>query len=507
MWTAAAGLLWGLCWLPWLPATLFPVVFVVVLLALGRARTGREAASIGLVYAIAAYASSGHFLLGLTRHSPFAALFFFAHLGYFAPFLASATWGAWRLERATGISRTIAFALLYVGLEGLRTRTDLSFPADVLAHALGDMPRWLSWTPWIGPHGVAVWALSVAALLERGLRVARTDRGRAAIAVACAFTLWLLPWATAPLLAPEPSEAGPLRAGIVQPHVEVTEKFDRARHPEIWDRLVALTEAVAPRVDVVVWPESSRPRAVHWDSDGPFRDPVMEDLARRVGTPILYGCEIARFRGERFEALYNGAAIAYPDGRPGDWYGKQRLLPFAEGMPFGALFGWDPIAGGKNRSGGVLTMLGKFSPGPRSTLFEVAGAKLGVLIGYEGMYPEVSARYRREGADALAILTNDLWWGRSAFPRWHANQAASVARAMQVPVLRAANAGISGAFAPDGTRITETELLAATSVVVVVPRANGAAPWAAWIGPAVPWAAFVGLAFAAIAARIRRARR
>jgi apolipoprotein N-acyltransferase len=293
----------------------------------------------------------------------------------------------------------------------------------------------------------------------------------------------------------------------VQPRVAVTEKFDRARHPEIWDRLVALTEEVAPRVDVVVWPESSRPRAVHWDADGPFRDPAMEDLARRVGTPILYGCEIARFRGETFEALYNGAAIAYPDGRAGDWYGKQRLLPFAEGVPFAALFDWNPIAAGKSGGGGVLTMLGKFSPGPRATLFEVAGVKLGVLICYEGMYPQLSARYRRDGADALAVLTNDMWWGRTAFPEWHANQAASVARTMQVPVLRAANAGISGAYAPDGTPVAETELLAATAVVVEVPRASGGVPWAAWIGPAVPWAAFVALALVALAARARRSRR
>ena len=155
VWTAAAGLLWGLCWLPWLPAALFPAVFGVVLVALGSARTGREACSIGLVYAIAAYASSGHFLFVLTRYSPGAALFFFAHLAYFTPFLVAATWGAWRIERATGLPRTIAFALLYVGLEGLRTRTDLSFPADVLAHAFGDLPRWLSLTPWTGPHGVA----------------------------------------------------------------------------------------------------------------------------------------------------------------------------------------------------------------------------------------------------------------------------------------------------------------------------------------------------------------
>ena len=52
---------------------------------------------------------------------------------------------------------------------------------------------------------------------------------------------------------------------------------------------------------------------------------------------------------------------------------------------------------------------------------------IGVLICYEGMYPALSRAYRRQGANALMILTNDAWWGDSEFVPWHAQKVAVLA--------------------------------------------------------------------------------
>jgi len=503
---AAGGLLIGACWLPWLPAWLDPIGYALVLAAVRRVDSSRSAWRVAAVFAVAFYGLAGHFIAVLTRYSPVAIAFLGVLIAYNLPFAALEVWAAWRLERRFGVPRSVAFALLYVGLEGVRTLSDASFPADLPAWAFGPSPEWLAWAPWTGPHGVTAWVLAVAVLLEAAAHALPRARRTAVAAALAAAALWVAPAWTARLADPAPA-ARWLRAGVVQPFVPVTEKFDPARHEAIWSRLTALSERVAPAVDVVVWPESARPRAVRWDPDGAFRDPPMEALAARLGKPILYGCEIARVRGGRLEALYNGAAIAYPDGRPGDWYGKQRLLPFAEGVPFARALGWDPFAGdsgGDRRS--VLSFLGKFSPGPRPTLFEVDGVRIGVLICYEGMYPRLAARYRRDGADVLAVLTNDLWWGRSVFPRWHASQAGAVARSLRVPVVRAANAGISGAYDADGRAIVETGILEATSTVVSVPLPRLAPPPAAGIATRVPELAWAALLVAAIVAGAVRRR-
>ncbi len=105
------------------------------------------------------------------------------------------------------------------------------------------------------------------------------------------------------------------------------------------------------------------------------------------------------------------AAVVWPDGRPAQWYGKRRLLPFAEGVPFAGQLGFDPAewrASGKGGSG-YLSMLGNFSPGPEVTLLEVGPARIGVLICYEGLYASL-AKERR--------VARKLLWGtfRSSEP-------------------------------------------------------------------------------------------
>ena len=111
-----------------------------------------------------------------------------------------------------------------------------------------------------------------------------------------------------------------MRIALVQPSRTIEEKHDRDLRPATWERLKRLTREAARDADLVVWPETARPDPLIWRSGTPFSDHRMEILARRVGVPILYGCEIARVGEGRVEAFYNGAAIAYPDGRPGDWY-------------------------------------------------------------------------------------------------------------------------------------------------------------------------------------------
>jgi apolipoprotein N-acyltransferase len=115
-----------------------------------------------------------------------------------------------------------------------------------------------------------------------------------------------------------------------------------------------------------------------------------------------------------------------------------------EAVPFARLVGFDPrqrARSGPNRS--VLSLLGNFTPGPKPTVFTIGRARLGVLICYEGFYPGLVRDYELAGANALAVLTNDSWWGWSAFASWHARMIAARAREYALPVIRAANGGVS----------------------------------------------------------------
>jgi apolipoprotein N-acyltransferase len=506
---AAAGACFAIGWLPWGLAPLLPLALVLLLRGLRLAETPRDAVVLGVVFAAVRVAVGAHYILGLITYSPLAVVLLAFDILYFIPFDALNAWGALWIERRAGVPRTVAFALLFTALEWARTRTDLSNASAMIAHGFGLQPQWLSFGPWAGPYFITLLTLLVAVLLDVAFESRRRPSRAAALAVA-ATALWLVPPA-ADLVAPRPAPAPgtPFRVGIVQPSYTVEEKLDRQRWPEMWDRLRRLTVEAARGADLVVWPETARPGPIVWKEGAPFADPQMEELARQVGVPILYGCEIATFADGKVVAIYNGAALARADGGPGEWYAKQQLLPFAEGLPFARWFGWDPARARREKRGGTsyLTLAGNFSPGTRATVFHVGPARIGVLICFEGMYPELARRYRLEGANALCVMTNDAWWGRSVFARWHARMVAARARELDVPVVRAANSGVSSVTDRFGTMGAGTALFEVTTLQVSLEPSGSKPTLYARTGDVLIWADLLALASFVVVGLVRGRRR
>lgn len=468
---AASGALIALCWLPTGLAPLLPLSLLGMMRALRRCETGKDAIVLGLVFGALRYAVASHFLLALLRYSLLAVPFYLMAIAFILPLAVVESRGALALERRLGVPRSIGFGILYVACEKLRTLTDLSFPADLLAHSYGTDPAFLGWAPMLGPHGVTATLFAIAVLLDLAVEN-RPRRSVAAGWATAAVALWIGPVLTTMAMPSAPQEhMAPLRVAVVQPDTPLEEKLDPARRGILFERLRSMTIEAARGSDLVLWPETARP-GFTLIRNGRAEDPDVAALAREVHVPILFGTTLAEVDGRTVRALYNGAALALPDGTIADWYGKQQLLPFVEGVPFASFFGLDPkrrASEGPRRS--ALGMLGNFSRGPRPTLFQVGGAKIGVLICYEGMYPELARTYELAGANALVVLTNDAWWGRSAFAPWHAHMIASRVRELELPVVRAANSGVSSETDDMGrygasTAIGESVILRTTLVPV-----------------------------------------
>jgi apolipoprotein N-acyltransferase len=460
---AVAGATGGLCWLPYGFAPLLPLVFVLVLRAMRLIQSGGDAVRLGLAFGAVRYAVAAHFLLALYRYSPLAIVFYLLAIAFILPLAVLETRGALALERRTGLPRTLGFGLIYVVLEKVRTLGDIAFPADLLSHAYGTHPAFLAWAPVIGPYGVTLTIMLVAALFDQAIE-AWPRRRVAAGWAAAALALWAAPPLTGPLTVPAAASrdegAATLRVAIVQPNTTLQDKVDPRRRAEILDELRAMTREAAVGADLVVWPETARPAMVRIDRDGRVDDPEVSGLARETGVPILYGAILAEVgEGQRIEALFNGAALARPDGAIGGWYGKQHLIPFAEGVPLARWVGLDPrrrAGGGPRRE--LLSLLGNFSSGPESTVFTVGPARIGVLICFEGLFPSLARRSSLAGANALFVLTNDMWWGHSAFAPWHAQMVATRALELDLPVVRAANSGVSSLTDRSGRQVAHSAL-------------------------------------------------
>ncbi len=277
-----------------------------------------------------------------------------------------------------------------------------------------------------------------AAIVHRG-----KTRGRRAIVALAILTGAVLLYDAWAWNRPEP--AGPsVRVGLLQPNISLEAKRGNDRIHEQWDTLVEqAVRAEELGAELIVWPETSRPLPMHHWLDRPETRSMaeVEHLSRQLGVSMLVGLDYFRIRAEDDYDLYNAVMAVDAEGRLLDpWTAKHYLVPFVEAVPFRGLLG--PLVEG--RGGEWDWLAGSFQRGPRNVVFDVAGARLGVLVCYEEFFPDLASGLRNSGANLQVVITNDAWFGRTLFQIYMVNALRLRAIENRTNYVRAANTGISG---------------------------------------------------------------
>jgi apolipoprotein N-acyltransferase len=261
---------------------------------------------------------------------------------------------------------------------------------------------------------------------------------------------------------------GKLTVAMVQGDIPQSIKWDPAFRPNSFNVYLSQSQAAARHhPNVIIWPEAAaafyvQPTALYppmLADDAAYRQRLLE-LARRIGVPILFGAPAFGIADGQVNS-YNRAYLVSSQGKIVDYYDKIDLAPFAEYVPGREFFGYFV-----NK---IVVGLGEFVPGRRQTLFDVAGAKLGVLICYEGIFPDLARRAVKAGADVLVNITNDAWYGDSSAPYQLLAMSALRAVETHTPMVRVANTGISAVIQPDGAIIDRTRLFTRGTEVETVP--------------------------------------
>jgi apolipoprotein N-acyltransferase len=305
------------------------------------------------------------------------------------------------------------------------------FPWNLLA-SVWEMPGlagavFMQPAAWVGAHG-----LTLATLLVAG-SMALSNRAR--ILAGVILVLWA--GVGALRLRDTVPESG-LTAVIVQGNIPEADHRDHGRDPawaaRVFESYLALTrQGVADAgtaKTLVVWPETASPYALG-------QDPGARQAIAAAARPALMTLA-GTVRFESDTVAHNSLVAVAPDGSEAGYYDKAHLVPYGEYFPSYAHF-----------------MLGEqgFTPGPGLRTLHLAGLPaIGPLICYEAIFPAQVA----DEADRPALLvniTNDAWFGNSAGPRQHL--AAARLRTVEegLPMLRAANTGISAVIDAHG-RIT-----------------------------------------------------
>lgn len=225
-----------------------------------------------------------------------------------------------------------------------------------------------------------------------------------------------------------------------------------------------LVKAEAAGAALVVWPEASFPHAIHVRSDV-----IPAKNLGHINTTWLLGGAASWWDEGDVRMAQNTALLVGPGKKIAARYHKSHLVPFGEYVPMKKVLFF-----AKKLTQGA----GNFIPGRNEDIAPISlpladggTARLGILICYEDIFPEVSRLETARGAEVLVNITNDAWYGRTSAPFQHVSMTVFRAIEGRRSVVRSAQTGVSAFVDPSGRVRTRTPIFEGPLTLHVdVPR-------------------------------------
>ncbi len=375
--------------------------------------------------------------------------------GFYAATGAAVGWTRSR----RGPSTWLWLPWLWVAGEWLRAHLWMGVPWLMLGHTQVSTDLYPALAP-LGGAGLVSWLLAAsAAALARG--ISSRSPGPALLALGLQVA-WLVP-------RPDTAPRRLLTVGVVQPAIPQAEKWDKGRFAEHMRTLYELTgDALDRGADLVVWPETALTTRFDQRALRPFLP-----LLRNHRAALLVGAPWMTEDGR----VHNSAVLVDQYGQVVARHDKQILLPFGEYYP-----GWLGLVPGlldllRGHMGEV-----EFSPGQPHQPLTWLGVRFGVTICYEATYPSLVTRAADRGASFLVNMTNDAWFEGTPGMAQHLSMAMAAAMEARVPMVRAANTGISAITSWDGRLIASLGPGERGVMVAALPAGPGPGN-PRWFGP------------------------
>jgi apolipoprotein N-acyltransferase len=362
-----------------------------------------------------------------------------------------------RLLWVRGALRILALAFGLTLSEWLRGHLFTGFPWNTLGMALGQQLWLMQAASIVGLYGLTVLAILIGAA-PATIADGATPRQRwaaPALALLALAGLAGFGWARIPGV-PVASVPG-VKLRIMQPNLQQDAKFNPENRDAIMRRYLTVSDqgrgAVHGVADVthVIWPESAFPFLLH-------RSPgALAQIAALLPAGVTLITGAARMDeplpGETVGRFFNAVQVVTDDGTIVGTYDKVHLVPFGEYVP-----DW---IDGLIRAVGLHQFVhipGGFTPADHRGHLTIPGLPpVAATICYEAIFPgDVLSDGPRP--DLILNVTNDGWFGQTAGPYQHFAQARLRAVEEGLPLVRAANTGISAVIDPYGRVLGELPL-------------------------------------------------
>ncbi len=384
-----------------------------------------------------------------------------------------------------GLIRLLIFAISLGFTEWLRGTIFTGFPWNSLGMALGDHLAFAQIASVIGLNGLTfIVALLFAApvlLIEK--QWSRANYGAVAISLVCLAVLYGFgEWR---LTQSDTKFVPGVQLRLMQPDMPLDDRFSRQHAADIMHHYFELsTKGSYPSsaglngITHLIWPETSFPFLL--DSEPAARAEIAHIL--KGGTFLMAGAVRAEDDGVSQERRYfNSIQAVNQDGIIIASVDKTHLVPFGEYLPFNSLL----TALGLRQ---FVQAPGGFTPAPQRKTLRVPGLPpIAPLICYEAIFPSETLPNDPERPGLLLNVTNDAWFGITPGPSQHYAQARLRAIEQGLPLIRAANNGISAILDGLGRVIAVLPLGASGVIDGPLPSALPPTPYTRL--PQWPWAA------------------
>jgi apolipoprotein N-acyltransferase len=358
----------------------------------------------------------------------------------------------------------------WIAYEYLHQTWDLAFPWMTLGNGFANTHQLVQWYEYTGVYGGTVWIwltnilvfLAILAARDGFPAVRRNGLAGAALGLIALPSTWsLYHYST------YREHENPSNVVVVQPNVDPYGKFTFITPEAQVENLLRLSGSVAqPNTEFFIWPETAIARQGGFNEDRFYEHPSFLRMQRFLDNykngNILSGIESYRMysspetpTARAYDGVYYdafNAAVLIENSARLQYYHKSKLVAGVEQFPFGgALAFMKPLFAA---FGGSTGSYGK-QDAP-TVFYAQSGIGAAPVICYESIWGNYVAEYVRQGAQFIAVITNDGWWGNTAGKDQHLAYAKLRAIETRRWVARSANTGISAFINQRGDVVQRT---------------------------------------------------